>query len=228
MCHSSGTPADMLDKCLDFTKEEFDTEDKVKDKYIKDFISASMPTKGMNDYIWNWFAYVLSGDRSEHQFVNFIGTGRNGKSAFVQLLKAALGPYCVSPSIKLITQNKGQLEAPSPVISGCRGALLVSLSEPDPEVFLQVGVLKQLTGDDSVMARFLRRNPQTFKWNAAILVPSNKEMPFVDNTKAIEARARIVPWPFSFDAYKDEKDTLSKQGDPKYGSESEGLGCSVS
>jgi hypothetical protein len=49
---------------------------------------------------------------------------------------------CSSSFIKIITANKGQLEAPSPNMAGCRGALLATCSEPEAGDMLQVGVLK--------------------------------------------------------------------------------------
>ncbi len=63
---------------------------------------------------------------------------------------------------------------------------------------LQVGVLKQLTGGDVVIARFMRRNPVSFPLIAAICVGSNKEMPFVDNSDVVGIRARRVRFPFKF------------------------------
>jgi hypothetical protein len=96
----------------------------------------------MSEYIINWFSYVVSSERNDHQFVNFIGKVRNGKSLLLHLFKSALGPYVGSPFVKNISANKGQLEAPFPNMAGCRGALLANCYEPEAGDMLQVGVLK--------------------------------------------------------------------------------------
>ncbi len=109
---------------------EFKFVDEKKEEYLFKFLESTMLDAEMSEYILNWFSYVISGERNDHQFVNFIGKGRNGKSLLLNLFKSALGPYVVSPSVKIITANKGQLEAPSPDMAGCQGALLATCSEP--------------------------------------------------------------------------------------------------
>ena len=177
------------------------------------FLSSISENAEMSKYLLDWLSYVVSGNRSEHQFANFVGYGRNGKGLVSLLFKTALADYTHSPYVKLITTNHGNIESPSPQVALCRGALLCTLSEPGPGDYLSVGVIKKLSGGEIVTARLLKRNPVTFPFTAAIVVSSNKPLPYQDITEAIALRYILCVFPYVFKDFPDPNNPNEKQND---------------
>jgi putative DNA primase/helicase len=84
------------------------------------------------------------------------GTGSNGKSTEINAIRAALATITAGPSL-LRRYWSAISPTPSPTtIARLRGARLVTASESDAGRKLAEGLVKQLTGGDPVMARFLR------------------------------------------------------------------------
>ncbi len=126
----AGVPEDMLRKVLPYTKEYACTVDVRVRKELTDFFEPITPDGETAQFMFNWWSYILSGRRNEHQFHMIVGSGGNGKGLFDFLMKRALGDYMQSPDIALITSNKrGQLEAPSAIVATCMGALLITMQE---------------------------------------------------------------------------------------------------
>jgi hypothetical protein len=84
---NAGSPDDMLDKKLPHTMAQFKLVDEEKEEYLFKFLESIMPDAEMSEYILNWLSYVVSGERNDHQFVNFIGKVQNGKSILLHLFK---------------------------------------------------------------------------------------------------------------------------------------------
>jgi hypothetical protein len=63
--------------------------------------------------------------------------------------------YSQPTNIKLITTNDTKLKGTNSTVMACRGALLVTMTEPGPGKSLAVEVVKRLSGGDSVTGRSL-------------------------------------------------------------------------
>jgi len=200
-----GTPEHMLCKVLPHTMEQCIIPNPEIRKELLDFVSSVSINEEVATYHQNFFSLVISGDLTrEHQFFNYYGPGRNGKSAIIALYENALGTkhetsYCQPANIKLITTNDTKLEGTNSAVMSCRGALLVTMSEPGPGESLAVEVVKRLCGGDSVTGRSLYGNIETYDWTAHMLVAANKTIPSgMDYSEAIALRIRVIPFPYIF------------------------------
>ncbi|MDE6092863.1 MAG: hypothetical protein K2G14_07185, partial [Ruminococcus sp.] len=105
-------------------------------------------------YIQKALGYSLSGDTSEQCAFFLYGTGRNGKSTFLEVVRKIMGDYATNIQPESI-MVKASTNTANPDIARLKGARLVTSVEPNEGMRLNEGLLKQLTGDDMITARKL-------------------------------------------------------------------------
>ncbi len=113
------------------------------------------------DYIWRAVGYSLTGDTSEQCVFTCYGSGANGKSVFLNSLRAVGGSYVYN-----VPFSTFELEARTSIpndLAALAGRRQVTASETNEGVRLNEGRLKALTGCDPVTARFLHGEFFTFR-----------------------------------------------------------------
>jgi putative DNA primase/helicase len=101
--------------------------------------------------------YSLTGITSEEVLFFLHGPAATGKSTFIEALKAALGDYARTADFDTFLRRKGDRGIPSDV-ARLAGARLVAGVEVEEGKALAEGLIKQLTGGDTVTARFMYRD----------------------------------------------------------------------
>ena len=122
------------------------------------------------DYIQKAVGYSATGSTSEQVMFILFGGGRNGKSVFINTIAHILGTYSKTMGAGSI-MVKANNNAANSDIARLEGARMVISSEPNEGVRLDEGLVKQLTGGDTVTARYLygkefEFNPQFKLWLA--------------------------------------------------------------
>lgn len=98
--------------------------------------------------------YSLTGDTREERLFFIHGPAASGKTTFVEAIKAAMGSYALTADFS--TFIKGHtVGGPRPDIARMAGARFVSSVEVDRAQKLAEGLVKQMSGGDTVTARFL-------------------------------------------------------------------------
>src|SRR5713101_136083 len=98
--------------------------------------------------------YSLTGDTREQCLFLLHGSGANGKSTFLEALQSLLEDFAQStPSASLLAKDR-QDRIPND-IAGLRGARLVTAVEIGEGKRLDEELVKRLTGQDTMKARFL-------------------------------------------------------------------------
>jgi putative DNA primase/helicase len=90
------------------------------------------------------------------------GPAATGKSTFIEVLKATLGEYARTADFDTFLRRKGDRGIPSD-IARLAGARLVVGDEVEEGKALAEGLIKQLTGGDTVTARFMYRDYFEFR-----------------------------------------------------------------
>jgi putative DNA primase/helicase len=98
--------------------------------------------------------YTIAGVTDEEILAFPHGPGATGKSTCVQSITAALGDYAATADFETFLQRRGEGGARNDV-ARLQGARLVVSVEVDDGAKLAEGLIKQLTGGDTVTARFL-------------------------------------------------------------------------
>jgi putative DNA primase/helicase len=159
------------------------------------------------DFLQRAAGYSLTGDVGERVVFILYGTGANGKSVLVETMQAILGDYALrTPTETLLAKREGAI--PNDVAK-LKGARLVSASESDEGRRLAESLIKELTGGDTVSARFMRGEFFEFKPECKIWLRTN-HMPEVRGTdEGIWDRLRLIP--FEVRIPPDERDKQLQQ-----------------
>jgi len=134
----------------------------ILDSDMKAFISQIIPAEEVRDYTMRMISSCLSGENREESFNIWTGSGGNGKSKLVELIGLALGEYACNLPVALLTQKRKASGAASPEMARTRGKRFVVMQEPDVNETLNVGEMKEITGNDKIQARGLYKEPFEF------------------------------------------------------------------
>jgi len=134
-------------------------------KYYDDmdgFIDKIVPIRSVKEYTLKFLAKCLSGENRDEGFYIWTGTGGNGKSKLIDLVSMCMGQYACNMPISLLTQKRKASGAASPEMAVTLGKRLCVMQEPDVNETLNVGQMKEITGNDKISARGLYKEPFEF------------------------------------------------------------------
>lgn len=103
-------------------------------------------------FIQKAMGYALSGDVSEQCLFILWGTGANGKSTFLNVLQYLFGDYACNTMIETFTKKNSEQ---SNDLARLKGARLVTTSEIEQGKPMSESLIKTVTGEDDITARFL-------------------------------------------------------------------------
>lgn len=136
--------------------------------------------------------YTLTGSTREQVFLILYGSGANGKSTFLETVRAMLGPLAQSARFDSFLVKRG--DAIPNDIARMRGARIVTASESEGGRRLSEATIKDLTGGDSVTARFMKAEFFDFNPTAKIWLSTNHRPEIRGTDWAIWRRVRLVPF----------------------------------
>lgn len=147
--------------------------------------------------------YALTGDASEQCMFIAYGTGGNGKGVFLNTLKAILGTYAQGAQVATFMDRK-QGGIPND-LAALAGARFVLCSEPNEGAPLDEGLIKTVTGQDTVTARFLNREFFDFIPQFKLWMMTNHKPIIKGTDNGIWRRLRLIPFTVTIpDAEKDD------------------------
>jgi putative DNA primase/helicase len=97
--------------------------------------------------------WAITGDTSEQSMFILYGTRANGKSAFLNTIMNLLGDYAIATPTETFLKKSG--EQISNNIARLRGTRFVTTTEAEQGKRLSEPLIKQITGNDQMTARFL-------------------------------------------------------------------------
>ncbi len=144
-------------------------------------------------YIQMAIGYSLTGSTKEDCAFFCYGTGRNGKSTFLDLISDALGDYAtnIQPETIMVKPNTS---GPTGDIARLKGARFVTSAEPNEGVRLNEGLLKQLTGGDKVTASKKYENEFEFYPEFKMWMSTNHKPVIRGTDVGIWSRIRLIPF----------------------------------
>jgi putative DNA primase/helicase len=139
------------------------------------------------------FGYGLTGDVSEQVFFLHYGTGANGKSTELTAIRDVLGEdYAFhTPTDTLLAGRYGSI--PNDV-ARLKGARFVTAVESEAGRRLAEALVKQLTGGDTITARFMRAEWFSFKPTHKIYLAANHKPEIRGTDHAMWRRVRLIPY----------------------------------
>ena len=168
-----GWPEDYISFSTHCNYYPFDKND-IRNRNMLECFATILPDKGVREYVLRLAASALSGETGDQKFHIWTGGGANGKSTISNLLEEGLGDYSGKFPVTVITRKRGAASSCTPELAATKGKRLMNLAEPDETDKIQVGIMKELTGGDTIMCRPLYGPPVEFKPQFKLLLCCNK------------------------------------------------------
>jgi putative DNA primase/helicase len=172
------------------------------------FLERVLPSEELRGFVQRAVGYSATGDTSEQcMFINH-GTGANGKSTFQETAAAALGDYAMrTPTETLLAKRSDGV--PNDV-ARLKGARFVSASETEEGRRLAESRIKDLTGQDTISARFMRAEFFDFTPTHKLWLSTNHKPEIRGTDTAIWRRIRLVPWSVAIPPAEQDKKLAEK------------------
>lgn len=155
------------------------------------------------DYLQRVVGYALTGDTSEHCMFLLYGTGANGKSTFLNVLAKLLGPFAKQAQADSLMVRRS--EGARTDIARLAGARLVITSEAESNHKLAEGLVKQITGGDTVTARHLYQEEFEFAPQFKLFLATNRPPNIEGTDEGIWRRIHLIPFEVTFPPDKRDK-----------------------
>lgn len=172
---------------------DFDRRAEVWERFLADTFGDD---DALRTYVQRLLGVSAMGAVLEQILPFALGAGANGKSTLLEASMHALGRggsgYAIAASSELLMQR--QFTDHPTELAQLHGARLVVCSELSEGARFSEGRVKQLTGRDSIPARYMRGNWFTFEPSHTIWVPGNHRPEVRTGGFAFWRRVRLIPF----------------------------------
>lgn len=159
-------------------------------------------------YLQKAVGYSLTGDVREQCLFFCWGSGQNGKSTFLEVIRELMGDYGQQAEFSTFLARKG--EGPRNDLARMRGVRFVSAVEAPGDKQFDEAVLKQLTGGDTITARRLYEEYFEFVPTHKLFLAANHKPHVSEQTEAFWRRIRLIPFTVYIAPEKRDRDIKKK------------------
>lgn len=170
-------------------------------------------------FIQKIVGYSLTGSNAEQVMFILFGNGRNGKSVLLNIIKYISGSYAKTMNATTIMQkhnNSGQ--GPTSDIARLEGARLVVSSEANEGDRIDESLIKQMTGGDTLVARYSYGRDFEFDPVFKLWMATNHMPKIYGTDEGIWRRLIIIPFTHTV-----KKENIDKNLEDKLKAESMGI-----
>ena len=143
-------------------------------------------------YIRRLLGYALTGLTREHVLFFGYGTGANGKSVLLSTVSGVLGDYHKTAPIETFTASNADRHPTD--LASLRGARLVTATETEEDRRWAESRIKQLTGGDTIAARFMRQDFFEYRPAFKLIIAGNHKPSLRSVDGAIRRRFHLIPF----------------------------------
>lgn len=187
----NGRAEDYLTMSTKINYTEYTWDDPLVEKVLE-FFSKIYTNNVVREYVLTLLATCLSGSVKEEKFPIWTGSGSNGKSKIIELLKGATGDYYCSIPVTILTRKRADAGNANPHMAQTRGKRILVFSEPDAGQKINVGLMKELSGGDPIVVRQLFERPIEFKPQFHMILVCNEMPQLPPDDEAVWRRVRVT------------------------------------
>lgn len=168
---------------------------------FKRFIKEIFKDPTMPGFIRRIAGYSLTGMTNEQCFFVLHGDGANGKGTLVnQCLLRIAGDYgtTMRPDLLMYKHNGGGDNATLGAMARLKGARLIVTAETDERQKFDEAVIKNMTGEDEVVGKFLYHNEFRFRLEGKVWFSTNHQPEVVGDDHGIWRRIKLLPFTEKF------------------------------
>ncbi|MCA9726035.1 MAG: bifunctional DNA primase/polymerase [Candidatus Eisenbacteria bacterium] len=160
------------------------------------FLREVLPDQETRDFLQRAAGYSLTGSTSEQCMFIAWGAGANGKSTLIETLLRIVGDYSMRAPTEMLLGRKG--DAIPNDIAQLKGRRFVAAAETDTGRRFSEGIIKQLTGSDTISARFMRGEFFEFSPICKLWLSTNHKPVIRGTDEGIWRRIRLIPFEQTF------------------------------
>lgn len=156
------------------------------------FLKRVLPDPEVRSFVQRAVGYSLTGDCGEEVLFFLYGTGRNGKSKFIEAIQYVMGDYASTTRPEVLMEKKHDN---IPVeLAALKGVRFTSTVETGYGQRFAESLIKQVTGGDELQVRFMRQDPFTYKPQFKIWLASNNKPDIRGRDQGIWSRIMLIPF----------------------------------
>ncbi len=175
------------------------------DGFLKRITNGNLELMG---FLKRAVGYSLTGLTIEQVLFILFGLGANGKTTFLETLTEMLGEYAMHTPTETLLVRRG--DAIPNDVARLKGARMVVAMETEDGRRLASARVKQLTGGDTVTARFMRAEFFEFRPEFKLFLAVNHRPVITDTTDSIWRRIPLIPFEVKIPMDEQDKNLQAK------------------
>lgn len=192
-----GCPDDMVSKSTKYAYTEYSYDDQIIID-IENFLSSIQPQEDMRLYLMCYCASFFEASNRDQKFMIWIGAGSNGKGTLIDLLDNTFGEYFGTLPPTILTQKRGSSSAATPELADKFAKRLITLQEIEVDDKVNIGFMKNITGQDKIEARPLFGDPFSYTPLFKLLLACNHLPNIQSDDGGTWRRIRVVDFFIKF------------------------------
>jgi len=170
----------------------------------KQFIREIMDYKSdVINFLQTASGWAITGDTREQTMFILFGSGANGKSTFLNTVMSLLGDYAIATPTETFMRKIGDQITND--IARLRGTRLVTTTEAEQGRRLSEPLIKKITGNDQMTARFLYGEFFNFIPTFKIFMATNHKPVIKGTDHGIWRRIKLIPFTTRIPEEKQDK-----------------------
>jgi putative DNA primase/helicase len=145
-------------------------------------------------FIQRAIGYTLTGSVDEHCLFFLYGTGANGKSTFLEVLRMLMGEYYTTTSIEAMLALDTHSAGATPYVAAMVGMRMAMASEMPEGRRFNESLIKDITGGGTISARHLYGAPFQFQPSHTMWISGNHKPRITGTDEGIWRRIRMIPF----------------------------------
>ncbi len=196
---------------------------------LDDFLLKVFPNKNRREYFLDFMSSCMEGGNVNKRFLVGTGGGDNGKSITFILLEIAFGEYFGKfPRESLMRGGPNNGASAKPELARVRGKRIMAAQEIGKTYKLDIGFLKEITGNDSFFVRTLFEKGAELRPQFTLIMQCNDPPSIPGNDDATWSRIRkllfeakfvkpqdLYKWPVPT-SFKEQLRTKRFRADPNF------------
>jgi len=166
-------------------------------RFLMSFMMDILPDDDVREYTLKVLGICLTQETLQYFFI-WTGSGGNGKGRLVRLMEECLGDYYQTVSPALLTKKREDANQANEALMSLVVARLAVFQEAEATDTIQAGLVKGLTGGDTLSSRQNYGRQVKFRPIFKCLFVCNDLPKLSENTWALWRRMRCVHFPTCF------------------------------
>lgn len=172
------------------TKIDYDDQASCPD-WLAYLHQAQHGKQDMVDYLQKAIGYSLTGSVAEKCMFILHGPKNTGKTTFIEIMQMLLSEYAIKIQTQTLMWRREKQQSND--IAALKGARFVHASEAEEHERLAEAQIKEMTGGDTITARFLHAEFFQFQPEFKLWLSTNHK-PKASNDDALWGRLKLIPF----------------------------------